>query len=92
MIEQPIEDVPGVSRAAHKAAAGTVVYLTEGGKRFAAIVPAALAERIAGLPADALADLLEDFDDAAYARAARVRAEAGEPLIPWADVRARAGL
>jgi hypothetical protein len=37
-------------------------------------------------------DLLEDFADAAAARAARASIEAGEPLIPWEQVKAEAGL
>jgi hypothetical protein len=41
---------------------------------------------------DELADLLEDFADAAAAREARASIEAGEPLIPWDQVKAEAGL
>jgi hypothetical protein len=39
-----------------------------------------------------LSELLEDFADAAAARAARASVEAGEPLIPWEQVKAEAGL
>jgi hypothetical protein len=39
-----------------------------------------------------LAELLEDFADAAAAREARARIEAGEQLVPWDQVKAEAGL
>src|ERR1017187_10570976 len=44
MSEIPLEEAPGqVTDAAHDAARGQVVYLTEHGERLAAIVPAELA-------------------------------------------------
>jgi hypothetical protein len=41
---------------------------------------------------DELAQLLEDFADAAAAREARASVEAGEPLIPWEQAKAEAGI
>jgi hypothetical protein len=41
---------------------------------------------------DALAGLVEDFADAAAAREARASIAAGEPLVPWEQVKAEAGL
>jgi antitoxin (DNA-binding transcriptional repressor) of toxin-antitoxin stability system len=77
MSELPVEDVPGVADAAHEAARGEVVYITEHGQRLAAIVPAEYAE---------------DLADAAAVRAARASIEAGEPLISWELIKADAGL
>ena len=77
MSERPVEDTPDVADAAHEAARGKVIYLTEHGHRVAAIVPAAMA-----------AEIEEDLADAADAREAL--AEPGE--IPWEQVRAEAGL
>jgi antitoxin Phd len=77
MSELALEDTPDVADAAHEAASGRVVYITEHGVRLAAIVPAELAEDIA---------------DGAAARAARASVEAGEPVIPWEQVKAEAGL
>jgi hypothetical protein len=44
------------------------------------------------MPPEAVRELLEDFADAAAARAARASIEASEPLIPWEQVKAEAGL
>ena len=78
MSELPVEDAPAVADAAHEAAAGKVVYITEGGQRLAAIVPASYA-----------ADLAEDLADAEAAHSSL--AEAGDN-IPWEQVRSEAGL
>jgi hypothetical protein len=51
--ELPVEAAPAVAEAAHETAGGKVVYITEGGQRLAAIVPA-----------DYAADLAEDLADA----------------------------
>ena len=88
----PLEDAPGVADAAHEAARGQVVYLTEHGERLAAIVPAGFAAVLEGMAPEQAAELLEDFADAAAARAARASIEAGEPLIPWEQVKAEVGL
>jgi antitoxin (DNA-binding transcriptional repressor) of toxin-antitoxin stability system len=87
--ELALEDTPAVANAAHEAAGGQVVYITERGERVAAIVPAALAAELANLSPD---ELLEDFADAAVARAARASIASGEPVIPWEQVKAEAGL
>jgi hypothetical protein len=92
MSELAIEDTPAVADAAHEAAGGRVVYITERGQRVAAIMPAAVAAELEHLSTDELADLLEDFADAAAARAARARVSAGNPLIPWEQVKAETGL
>jgi hypothetical protein len=61
--------------------------------RLAAIVPASLAAELGNLSPEALAELLEDFADAAAAREARASIEAGEPLVPWGEqVKADAGI
>ena len=92
MSELPLEDMPAASDAVHEAASGQVIHITEGGQRLAAIVPAELAAELERLSPDELAELLEDFADAAAARAARASIKAGEPLIPWEQVKAEAGL
>ena len=64
MREIPLEEAPGqVTDAAHDAARGQVVYLTEHGERLAAIVPAELAAELEGLTPEQLRELLEDFAD-----------------------------
>jgi antitoxin (DNA-binding transcriptional repressor) of toxin-antitoxin stability system len=88
----PVETTPGVAAPAHEAARGRVVYITEHGERVAAIVPAAIAAELERLSPDELAALLEDFADAASAREARASIEAGEPLIPWDQIKAEAGI
>lgn len=92
MSELPIEETPAVADAAHEAARGQVVYITEHGHRVAAIVPPEIAAELESLSPAQLSELLEDFTDAAAARAARASVEAGEPLIPWRQVKAEAGL
>jgi len=93
MSELPLDDAPGdVAAAAHNASRGHVVYLTEHGERLAVIVPAEFGPQLERLSPDELAELLEDFADAATARHARASIEAGEPLIPWEQVKAEAGL
>jgi hypothetical protein len=76
--ELPIEEAPAVADAAHEAAGGKVVYITEGGQRLAAIVPA-----------DYAADLAEDLADAQAARESL--AEAGDN-VSWEQVKGEAGL
>lgn len=41
---------------------------------------------------DELVELIEDEEDIAAAEAALARIEAGEPTVPWEEVRARLGL
>jgi antitoxin (DNA-binding transcriptional repressor) of toxin-antitoxin stability system len=103
MSELALEDTTDLP-AAHEAASGQVVYITERGERIAGIVPAELAATLERLSADDLeqaaaaateaghdeaAELLEDLADRAAVRASR--AEPG-PGIPWEQIKAEAGL
>jgi antitoxin (DNA-binding transcriptional repressor) of toxin-antitoxin stability system len=105
--ELPIEDVAALAGAVHEAASGQVVYITEHGERVAAIVPPGMVAVLERLSADVLeelsvtaarggsddlAELLEELSDRAAAREARARIAAGSPLIPWEQVKAKAGL
>jgi antitoxin (DNA-binding transcriptional repressor) of toxin-antitoxin stability system len=92
MSDLPVETTPGVAVSVHEAARGQIVYITEDGERVAAIVPAAIAAELERLSPEELVGLLEDFADAAAAREARASIEAGEPLIPWEQIKAEAGL
>jgi antitoxin (DNA-binding transcriptional repressor) of toxin-antitoxin stability system len=89
MSELPVEATPDVASAAHEAARGQVVYLTEHGQRLAAIVPAEFAAALEAMTPEQAAELLEDLADATEAREAL--AEPGES-IPWEQVKAEAGL
>ncbi len=105
--ELPIEDTPAMADAAHEAFRGEVIYITDRGERIAAIVPPGMAAVLERLSADVLdelaatatrgglddiAELLEALADRAAARDARARIAAGGPLIPWEQVKAKAGL
>src|ERR1700733_4702605 len=57
-----------VSDAAHDAARGQVVYLTEHGVRLAAIVPAELAAELEHLTPRGFRELVEEFADVQGAR------------------------
>jgi antitoxin (DNA-binding transcriptional repressor) of toxin-antitoxin stability system len=92
MSELAVETTPAVAASAHEAARGQVVRITEHGELIAAIVPPAIAAMLERLSPDDLTELLEDFADAAAAREARVSIEGGEPLTPWEEVKAEAGL
>lgn len=94
MSELPVDDArpAEVAAAARDASRGHVIYLTEHGERLAVIVPAELGPQLERLSPEELAELLEDFADAAAAREARASIEDGEPLIPWEQVKAEAGL
>ncbi len=67
-----------------------IVYLTEHGKRLAAIVPAELAAELESLTPQQLRELLEDFADAQAARESLAEIEAGAEPVPaeqvWADL------
>lgn len=104
MSQLPLEQVPGATDAAHEAARGQVVYLTERGERVAGIVSAELAVELERLSADELeeaafcaaraghqdaAQFLENLAD--RAAILESRAEPG-PGIPWEQVKAEAGL
>jgi hypothetical protein len=57
MSEVPLDQVPGVADAAHDAARGQVVYLTEHGERLAAVVPAEFAAALEGMPPEEAREL-----------------------------------
>ncbi len=93
MSEIPLDEAPGdVTAAAHDAARGKVVYLTEHGQRLAAIVPAELAAELEALSPEQFRELLEDFADAQAAREALAEIEAGAEPIPAEQVWAELGL
>jgi hypothetical protein len=87
-----VENTPAVAASAHEAARGQVIRITEHGELIAAIVPPAIAAMLERLSPDDLTELLEDFADATTAREARASIEAGEPLVPWEEIKAEAGL
>lgn len=89
MSELPVDDRPDISVAAHQAARGHIVYLTEQGERLAAIVPAELAALLEGMTPDQARELLEDLADGGAARQALE--EPGED-IPAEQVWAELGL
>lgn len=73
MSELPLDDGgPDISAAAHDAAQGHVVYLTEHGERLAAIVPAEFAAALEGMTPGQARELLEDLADVAADRMARM--------------------
>jgi DNA-binding MarR family transcriptional regulator len=77
---------PGdVAAAAHDAARGKVVYLTEHGERLAAVVPAELAAELENLTPEEFHELLEDFADT-QAREAFAEIEAGASPVPAEQV------
>ena len=93
MSEIPLDAAPReVSDAAHNAARGQVVYLTEHGERFAAIVPAELVAELENLGPEAFQELLEDFADARAAREALAEIEAGAQPIAAEEVWAELGI
>jgi antitoxin Phd len=81
-----------MTAAAHDAARGQVVYLTERGQRLAAIVPADLAAELENLTPAQFHELLEDFADAQAAREALQEIEAGASPVPASRVWAELGL
>ena len=87
MSELSLDNGPDVSAAAHEAARGHVVYLTEHGQRLAAIVPARFAAPLEGMTPGQVRELLEDLGDGAAAR--RALEEPGEDISAeqvWAEV------
>jgi antitoxin (DNA-binding transcriptional repressor) of toxin-antitoxin stability system len=81
-----------VTAAAHDAAGGQIVYLTEHGQRLAAIVPADMAAELEKLTPEQFRELREDFADAQDAREALAEIEAGARPVPAAQVWAELGL
>ena len=93
MSEIPLEEASRqVTDAAHDAARGQVVYLTEHGERLAAIVPAELAAELESLTPEQFRELLEDFADAQAARESLAEVEAGAEPVPAEQVWAELGL
>lgn len=74
-----LADVVDAARVGHDP-----VYLTRHGKRVAAV--------IAADDLDRLIAVVEDLTDIEAARAAREEIAAGEPPIPWEQVKADLGL
>ena len=89
MSEMPVDAAPGFADAAHEAARGQVVYLTERGERLAAIVPAEFAAALEGMSLEEGREFLEDLADAVAARQAME--EPGES-VPWEQIKSEAGL
>lgn len=92
MSEIPLDQAPvDVAAAAHDAARGKVVYLTEHGQRLAAIIPSDLAAGLENLTPEAFRGLLEDFADALAAQGALAEIEEGASPVPaervWAELR-----
>jgi hypothetical protein len=92
MSEFPLDQAPGDVAAAHDAARGKVVYLTEHGQRLAAIVPAELAAELENLTPEEFRELLKDFADAQAAREALAEIEAGAEPVPAEQVWTELGL
>lgn len=92
MSQLPVEDAPGVSDAAHEAANGRVVYITEDGQRLAAIVPAEYAAALEAMNPEQAAELLEDLADGADAREALAELAAGAEPVPAEQVWAELGI
>ena len=93
MSEIPLDEAPReVTDAAHDAARGQVVYLTEHGERLAAIVPAELAAQLECLTPEAFRELLEDFTDAQAARESLAEVEAGARPVAAEEVWAELGI
>jgi predicted DNA-binding protein len=93
MGEIPLDEAPRVlTDAAHDAARGQVVYLTEHGERLAAIVPTELAAELENLGPEQFRELLEDFADAQVAREALAELKAGAEPIAANDVWMELGL
>lgn len=84
MSEMPLEDLPGLASAAHRAAeGGQVVYLTEHGQRLAAILPTDAYENYKRLQAE---------DDARRVREALADDRPGRSFDSVEDMMREAGL
>jgi antitoxin (DNA-binding transcriptional repressor) of toxin-antitoxin stability system len=89
MSEIPLDEASReVSDAAHDAARGQVVYLTEHGVRLAAIVPAELEH----LTPEAFRELVEEFADVQAARESLAEIEAGAKAVSAEQVWAELGI
>ena len=74
-----LADIVDTARVGHEP-----VYLTRRGRRVAAVIDADDLDR--------LIEAAEDLADIEAARAAREATDAGEPTIPWDEIRAELGL
>jgi len=93
MSEISLDEASGdMAAAAHDAARGHVVYLTEHGQRLAAIVPAELAAELENLTPEEFRELLEDFADGQAAREALAEIREGASPVPAAQVWAELGV
>jgi antitoxin (DNA-binding transcriptional repressor) of toxin-antitoxin stability system len=92
MSDLAVETTPAVAESAHEAARGQVIRITEHGELIAAIVPPAIAAMLDRMSLGDLAELLEDFADAAAAREARASLDEGESTTSWEEIKAEAGL
>jgi antitoxin (DNA-binding transcriptional repressor) of toxin-antitoxin stability system len=81
-----------VSDAAHDAARGQVVYLTEHGVRLAAIVPAESAAELEHLTPEAFRELVEEFADVQAARESLAEIEADAKAVSAEQVWAELGI
>jgi antitoxin (DNA-binding transcriptional repressor) of toxin-antitoxin stability system len=102
--ELRLEDAPAVRDAAHDAARGRVIYITERGERVAGVVPAELAAALERLSADELEEAAEAIAEAGYGGATEfledladrsaVMASRADPGsgVPWEQVKAEVGL
>jgi hypothetical protein len=88
----PVEEAPGVSAAAHEAARGQVVYLTERGQKLAAIIPSRSQPLLRASTPSRRRNCWRTLPTLRLPRAAGESIEPGEPLIPWELVKADAGL
>jgi mRNA interferase RelE/StbE len=104
MSDLPVESAPDIAAAAHEAARGQVVYITEHGNRVASIVPVELAAILQGLTTDELdqlaaaaelagltsaAVLMEELADRAGVLESRAEPGAG---VPWQQLSAEASV
>jgi hypothetical protein len=93
MSEIPLDEASReVTDAAHDAARGQVVYLTEHGVRLAAIVPAELAAELEHLTPEAFRELVEEFVAVQAARESLGENEAGAELVSAEEVWAELGI
>jgi hypothetical protein len=85
MSELPVDTAPGVAEAAHEAARGEVIYLTQNGQRLAAIVPTEFAAVFEGI---APGEAREVREDPAGPPAARQASAEPAESISWEQVEA----
>jgi hypothetical protein len=92
MSDIALNQVPGIADAARQAADGHVVYLLDDGVRRAALVPVEFAAILDDLTPEQARQLVDELADAVSVQAARAAIRDGEPVIPWEQAKAEAGL